>query len=321
MSSADRQQRLRIYLAFAAVYVLWGSTYLAIRVGVETIPPALLTATRFLIAGLPMLAWCALTGRSIALSRADFVRVASIGVLLLTGGNLMVSWSEQYVPSGLAALIVANVPIFVALIESWVLRGDQLSRRGVSGLFLGMAGLVVLLWPKVSAGNSLGQKELLGALGLLLASLSWATGSVCSRKWSGQLGIGPLPATAWEMTCAGTVNLMIALASGEAARLRWTPRGLAAVSYLVVCGSWLGFTAYIWLLGHVPTPKVATYAYVNPIVAVFVGWLILHERIDVYMAAGTAIVVVAVMLVTGARVRRAAPPPERVPAPAEAGAG
>jgi drug/metabolite transporter (DMT)-like permease len=305
MTHAERQHRFRVALAFGLVYVLWGSTYLGIRIVVEHIPPSVMGASRFLLAGLPMLGWCALRGRRLALTLSDFWRVLAIGVLLLTGGNVMVAWSEQYLPSGLAALIAAIVPIWVAVIESILPRGERLAGRGVAGLALGIAGLAVLMWPRLTGGGA-GHMQILGALGLVFASLSWASGSILSRR--SQLRIDPFAATAWEMTLAGLVNLGIVLALGDHHRVVWTARGVGAILYLVIFGSWIGFTAYIWLLDNVPTPKVATYAYVNPVVAVFLGWLVLHEHVDAYIAAGTAVIIAAVALVNSSKIRKAAAP-------------
>jgi drug/metabolite transporter (DMT)-like permease len=306
MTHAARQQRFRVALAFGLVYLLWGSTYLAIRIVVEHIPPAMMGASRYLLAGLPMLGWCALRGRRIGLTRSGFWRVLAIGVLLLTGGNVVLAWAEQYVPSGLAALIVAVVPIWVAVIESILPRGERLASRGLAGLALGLAGLGVLMWPRLLAGGVAGHMQILGALGLVFCSLSWAAGSILSRR--SQLRIDTFVATAWEMTLAGVVNLGIVLALGDQHRVVWTGRGVAAIFYLVIFGSWIGFTAYIWLLEHVPTSKVATYAYVNPVVAVFLGWLILHESVDVYIAAGSAVIIAGVALVNSSKIHKAAAP-------------
>jgi drug/metabolite transporter (DMT)-like permease len=327
MTSAESQHRLRVWIAFALVYVFWGSTYLAIRIAVEHIPPALLGGTRFLISGVLMLAYCWLTGRTIKLTRHEALRLFTIGVLLLTGGNVLLAYSEIYVPSGLAALIVAAVPIWVALIEGFTVGGERLGTGGWLGLMLGISGLAVLLWPQIwpvltGAENGGGNFRMqLFASGVLLAgSLSWSVGSIISRR--AKLGVGPFVATGWEMTFAGLVNSAIAFGLGDHHRVQWTARGISAVVYLIIFGSWVGFTAYIWLLEHVPTPKVATYAYVNPVVAVFLGWLILRERIDIYIAIGTIIVVAAVALVNSSKLRGAAQakaPQRELPA-CEAGA-
>jgi len=312
MGPEERQHRFRIIIAFALVYVLWGSTYLGIRIAVYDIPPATMAGTRFLVAGGLMLAWCAVTRRKISLSRRDFRRIGSVGVLLLTGGNVGVAFAEQYVATGVAALIVAAVPIWVAMIEAFLLRGDRLSRRGLGGLALGIGGLAVLMWPKLRGASLGGNMELVGALVLVAASLSWATGSVYSRRWS--LSVDHYVATAWQMVIAGLVDVSLGFALGESARVEWTPRGLAAIAYLVVAGSWVGHTAYVWLLNHVPTPKVATYAYVNPVVAVFLGWLVLDERVNANILLGAAIIVGAVALVNTSRVVRPATPVSTAPA-------
>lgn len=308
MTAAQKQHRFRVALCFALVYVFWGSTYLAIKIAVEHIPAAMMGASRFLISGPLMLAWCAMTGRSIKISKHDFLRVAAIGILLLTGGNVLLAWSEKTVDSGLAALIVAVVPIWVALIEGFILKGDRLRGRGWLGLMLGIAGLAVLLWPDLR-NTSAERARLLAAGVLLFGSLSWTVGSIISRR--SKLSIGPFAATGWEMMIAGIVNLIISIAIGDLREAVWTPRGIGAILYLVTFGSMVGFTAYIWLLDHVPTPKVATYAYVNPVVAVFLGWLIAGERLDWYIGAGMVVIVAAVALVTSSKLKQA----DAVPVP------
>lgn len=305
MTAAQKQQQFRVALCFALVYVFWGSTYLAIKIAVEHIPAALMGASRFLISGPLMLALCAMTGRTIKVSKHDFLRVAAIGVLLLTGGNVLLAWSEKYVDSGLAALIVAVVPIWVALIEGFILKGDRLRGRGWLGLVLGIAGLAVLLWPDLR-NTSAERAKLLAAGVLLFGSLSWTVGSIISRR--SKLAIGPFAATGWEMTIAGAVNLLISIAIGDFHDVVWTPRGVGAILYLVTFGSMVGFTAYIWLLEHVPTPKVATYAYVNPVVAVFLGWLIAGEQLHWYIGAGMVVIVAAVALVTSSKLRQSEVP-------------
>jgi drug/metabolite transporter (DMT)-like permease len=301
MTERERQHRFLVALNFGLVYVLWGSTYLAIRVVVtQGIPPAMMGATRFLTAGSVMLLACVLMGKKIALSRGDLIRVGAIGVLLLTGGNVGVAWAEETVPSGLAALLAAAVPLWVAIVETLILRGERLLKKGIAGLFMGIAGLVVLLWPKLMSPETGGHGVLVGAGILMFAALSWAVGSIVSRR--SDLKVDAFSATAWEMLLAGIVNLVISLSLGDQHRVVWTTRGVSALAYLVVAGSWIGFTAYIWLLNHVPTAKVATYAYVNPIVAVFLGWLILHESVDAYTLAGAVVIVASVWLVNTSKV-------------------
>lgn len=290
-----------VILAFALVYVFWGSTYLGIAIAVEHIPPALMCATRFLIAGILMLAYCAVSGRPVRYAPRQLWHMAVVGILLLMGGNLTLSFAEQILPSGLSALLIAVTPLWFLVLDAWLLGDHHISRRGTIGLALGIAGMVVLLWPKLTASSTLGRRELGWSLSLLFGSFSWALGSVLSKLWH-SADLDPLSSTAWQVIFAGLANLIFAVLHGDFARAVWTPRGVIAVLYLVVGGSWIGYTSYIWLLRHVPTSKVSTYAYVNPVVAVFLGWLVLHEPIDRYILMGSAIVVASVILVTSAKV-------------------
>jgi len=302
MTPTRRPSRFSVFLAFGLVYFFWGSTYGAIDVAVEHIPPALMCGVRFLIAGVFMLAFCGLRGRTIRYNARQLGEMAVVGVLLLMGGNLTLSYAETHIASGLAALIVAATPLWFLVLDTLLLGDHHVSGRGKIGLGLGIAGLIVLLWPQLTATSSFGRQELWASLSLQGGSFSWALGSVLAKKWKSP-EIDQFSATAWEMIAAGLANLLFAVVVGDFSRVVWTPRGIGATLYLVVCGSWIGYTAYIWLLGHVPTSKVSTYAYVNPVVAVFLGWLILHERVDSYILAGSAIVIASVALVTSAAVK------------------
>ena len=288
-------------LAFGLVYVFWGSTYLGIAIAVEHIPPALMCATRFLIAGTLMLAYCALRGRPIVYSARRLRQMAVVGTLLLMGGNLTLSYCEQILPSGLSALLIAVTPLWFLVLDAWLLGHHQISRRGSIGLALGIVGMIVLLWPKLTATGSIGRRELWYSLSLLGGSFSWALGSILSKLWH-SAELDPLSSTAWQVTFAGIANLAFALVNRDLSRVVWTAGGVAAVLYLVVGGSWIGYTSYIWLLRHAPSSKVSTYAYVNPVVAVFLGWLVLHESLDFYILLGSAIIVASVVLVTSAKV-------------------
>jgi drug/metabolite transporter (DMT)-like permease len=289
-----------VILAFGLVYLFWGSTYLAIDIAVRTIPPALMCGIRFSIAGTVMLAVCAVTGRKVLYSPKQIVLAAIAGLLLLMGGNLTLSFAELAVPSGLAALIIAITPLWFLVLDSLLLGHHRISGRGKAGLALGILGLFILFWPELQAG-SLGHRELWASVSLLFGSFSWALGSVLSKRW--QSGMDVFSATAWQVVAAGVGCVLFALFAGDLHHVVWTARGLGAVAYLVVCGSWIGYTAYIWLIANVPTSKVSTYAYVNPVVAVFLGWLVLHERVDRFILAGSAIVVLSVVLVTSAKVK------------------
>jgi len=296
----QRPSRWMVFLAFGLVYLFWGSTYLGIDIAVQSIPPALMCGLRFSVAGVVMLAVCAATGRRILYSPRQIALAAVVGLLLLMGGNLTLSYAELSVSSGLAALIIAITPLWFLVLDSLLLGDHHISGRGKAGLALGILGLFILFWPELQAGT-IGHREFWSSLSLLGGSFSWALGSVLSKRW--QSGIDVFSATGWQVTAAGAGNLLFALLNGDLPRATWTVHGLSAVLYLVVCGSWIGYTAYIWLLEHVPTSKVSTYAYVNPVVAVFLGWLILHERVDRFILAGSAVVVLSVILVTSAKVK------------------
>jgi len=298
----SEQHRWRVMSAFALVYVFWGSTYLGIGVAVRYVPPYVMTGTRFVIAGLVMLAYCAWSGRKIAVSAGQLLRLGVIGCLLLTLANTLLAWAEQTLPTGLAALIVGITPLWFLVVDSFLMRGDRVSARGYLGLLLGIIGIAVLLWPKLQSVNVREHRQLYAAFILMFGSFCWSVGSALSKRW--QKGIDPFSASGWEMAIAGVLNLMIAEVLGEYPHAHWTPQAMAAVGYLIIFGSWVGFSAYIWLLQHVSMSKVATYAYVNPVVAVFLGWMFLHERVDIFIAAGTAIIVLSVALVTGAKVSK-----------------
>ncbi|HET7440025.1 MAG TPA: EamA family transporter [Terriglobales bacterium] len=304
MTEAERQHRWMIVLAFGLVYLFWGSTYLGIRIAVEQIPPALMCGVRFTIAGLLMLLYCGLTGRAIRYSTKQLSQMAVIGILLLMGGNLTLSYAERVVPSGLAALLICVTPLWFLVLDSLLLGDHRISQRGLLGLLLGIVGMGVLLWPDLRTTTALGRRELWAALTLPFGSLSWALGSVLSKRW--QADEDRLSSTAWQMTFAGVANLLLAFGIGDFSRAVWTGRGVGAIVYLIVCGSWIGYTAYIYLLAHVPTSKVSTYAYVNPVVAVFLGWAIENEVVNHFILAGSAIVVASVVLVTSAKVKNRA---------------
>lgn len=293
--------RSRVALSFGLVYVLWGSTYLAMRIAVRDFPPYVAGAVRYLAAGPIMLAFCALVGRKVRITRQDLVRLLGIAVLLLCLGNIGVLWGEEYVASGFAALIVALLPIWVVIIETWILRDGRMSRQGFFGLALGIVGLLVLLWPRLTAGTHLGHLELIGTGILGVGSFCWALGSVFSSRW--EVSVDVFASAAWQMTLAGFINAAVAALSGQFRHARWTAPAFESVGYLVIFGSWIGYSAYIWLLEHVPTPKVATYTYINPIIAVFLGWLLLKEKVDAHMLVGTAIIIGSVALVNSSKLK------------------
>jgi drug/metabolite transporter (DMT)-like permease len=300
LSSPERTFRANVIVAFALVYVLWGSTYLGIAIAVRNIPPLLMGATRFIIAGVLMLLWRKLRGHSIAVPPRDLFRLTVIGCLLLTTGNVVLGLAETMIATGLAALLIAITPLWFLILERFFFaRNERIAPRGLAGIALGIVGVIVLLWPDLTGAVRVGRRDLIGATLVLFSSMSWATGSVLSKRWHVQAD--PYTASGWEMLNAGLVNLVLALMVGDQHTVVWERHSVAAVGYLVIAGSLVGFTAYVWLLRNVPTPKVATYAYVNPIVAMILGWAINGERFTPYIFAGAAVVLASIVLVTGAK--------------------
>jgi drug/metabolite transporter (DMT)-like permease len=301
MANSLPASRWKVIFAFGLVYVFWGSTYLGIGIAVEHITPGIVCAARFFIAGVVMLAYCATAGHRVVFPPRQLWHFAVVGILLLMGGNLTLAYAEQIVPTGLASLLVSITPLWFLVLDSMLLGDHHISSRGKLGLAIGIVGVFILIWPDLHQHTSLGRRELGWLLALPFGSFSWAFGSVLSKKWQ-TAAHDPFSAIAWQVVFAGIANGAFALLFEKPQQVTWTMRGLGAILYLIVCGSWIGYTAYIWLLQHVPTSKVSTYAYVNPVVAVFLGWLILHERIDRYILMGSVIIVVSVILVTSAKV-------------------
>lgn len=305
--------RAALVAAFAAVYLIWGSTYLAIRFAIETLPPFLMAGTRFVIAGALLYAWMRMRGQPRP-SAQHWRATAVVGGLLLLGGNGLVVWAEQWVASGVAALLVATVPFWMVLLD-WLRPGGVRPSAGIFlGLLIGFGGIALLIGPGDWAGGGVYG---LGAAALVLASLSWAVGSIYSRG-AALPQSAPL-ATGMEMLAGGGLLLLVGTLLGEVGRV--DPAGIslrsaAALLYLIVFGSLIGFSAYIWLLGVSTPARVSTYAYVNPVVAVFLGWLLANEPLTPRIGLAVAIIVGAVMVITTRRTPAPAPATVR---PAAAG--
>lgn len=296
---------LLVAAALAVVYVVWGSTYLAIRIGLDGgLPPFVLAASRFLLAGGLLYPWAVRRGDRVGdrPTATHWRSAAIVGGLLLFGGNGAVTWAERLIPSGVAALLVATTALWMALFGR-VVFGERFTTRHVVGLLIGFAGVAVLVNPQGA-----GAFNLLGTGAVLFAALSWAFGSLISRRLT--LPSRPLVATAMQMLAAGAMFTVLAVARGELGQLRaaeLTPAALGAVAYLVVFGSLLAFSAYVWLLRHADTALVSTYAYVNPAVAVLLGWLVLGERVDARMVLAGGVIVAAVALIVTASTRKKSP--------------
>jgi drug/metabolite transporter (DMT)-like permease len=294
--------RLRIGASLATVYVVWGSTYLAIAVAIRSLPPLAMSSIRFGLAGLLLYAWAYRGGGRP--SRREWVAAAVVGGALLVVGNGGIAWAEQRVSTGVAALLVAVMPLWMALLDRGIY-GRAITRVQSLGLLVGLAGVVLLVGP---TGGSL---DLLGAVVCLGACLFWAAGSLYAR--GAPLPSDPLRAASLQMLAAAVALAIVAGADGEWAATDVAGMGLgsvAALAYLVLVGSILAYTAYGWLLANAPTPLVATYAYVNPVVAVLLGWAFNGERVGwrTLLAAGAIVVSVALTVSGGRRLRRAPTP-------------
>lgn len=302
--------RARLLAAFTAVYVIWGSTYLAIRFAVETLPPLLMAGARFTIAGLLLLAWSRFVQRAQRPSRSDWRTGLMSGALLLLGGNGAVVWAETRVPSGIAALLVAVVPLWMVLLD-WLRPGGRRPAAPVFvGLALGLVGLGLLVGP--DALNGEGTVNPAGALVLMAGSLSWAVGSLlikrAPRATTGLNGSGT------QMLAGGLCLLAAGLALGELAQLdlaHVAGRSLIGFLYLVTFGSLIGFTAYFYLLAHTTAAKAATYAYVNPVVAVVLGWAFANEPLTMRTILAAAVILAGVAIITVTRDARAGASEER----------
>ncbi len=301
--------RSKLIAAFAAVYIIWGSTYLAIRFVLETMPPFSTAGGRFIISGAILYLWTRSRGEA-APTALHWRNTAIVGACLLLGGNGGVMWAEQYVPSGIAALLVAILPFWMVLLD-WIRPGGSVPSRGVMiGLIVGIIGLVVLIGPDAlnpSAASEAAAREgngvnLGAAVVLLLASLAWAVGSIFSQHST--LPRSATLSTGMEMLCGGALLFVLGVITREP--MQFDPAGVSARSmagflYLVTFGSLVAFTAYIWLLKHASPARVSTYAYVNPVVAVFLGWALAGETLSVRTAIAAAIIIGAVALITTAR--------------------
>jgi drug/metabolite transporter (DMT)-like permease len=292
-----------IWTAILILYVVWGSTYLAIRVAVESIPPFVMGAVRFAIAGLVTLAAVAIARHDTVAwpTRRELRDCAIVGTCLMFGGMGLVSWAEQTVPSGIAGVLVAMMPVWVAIYGRAFFR-ERLPALAVVGIAVGMAGVVILVGQGVALDRSL---DPLGVAALIVSPLAWAAGATFAANRA-RLPTDPFVATGLQMLSGSIVLAAAAVLSGELALFRpaaVTLDGVLATGYLTVVGSLVAFTAFAWVIRHAPLPLVATYAFVNPVIAVFLGWLLLHEAVGPVQLAAGGVIVAGVALIIVARSR------------------
>ena len=287
----------RAYLAWVAVCLIWGTTYLGIRIALETIPPLLMAAMRWIVAGGLLILVLKLRGVRMP-QRAEWPALAVLGILLLGFGNGAVVWAEQTVPSGLTAVLVATSPFWMVGIDALMPDGERLTLRRTFGLILGFGGIVMLVWPEIRVGEG-GPTFLGGVISAQVACIGWAVGSSYAR-WRGRGHAkeeNVLASAAFEMLFGGIALLAVALLMHETTRLVFSPRSAGALLYLTFVGAIAGFSAYAYALKHLPVATVSLYAYVNPIIAMILGTLVLQEPLNARMAVAAAVVLAGIALV------------------------
>jgi drug/metabolite transporter (DMT)-like permease len=321
MEAATHRPKWKTLLAFAIIYFVWGSTFLAIRIGVREVPPLLLAAMRFLVAGLVLYGWMTLRGER-SPSGQQWRSAAILAILIFVIDYGLLFWAEQRVPSGVAAVMLATIPAFMALSEIIVLRTQRLTVRLALALLIGLAGVAVLMSRSLSLGGD--PIDSLGAAALIVASISFSISSALARKL-------PLPSSkvmssGAQMLAGGVFLVLTAAALGEFRRFHPSTVSSGAwlsLLYLIVPGSIIGFTAYVWLIGHQSPTKVGTYAYVNPVVAVLLGYFLAGEPLGLRTILGTLFVLISVLVITTTPAKRPAAlgPPPRQQSRSSAGRG
>ena len=292
MVQSRRASSLNVWLALGIVYVVWGSTYLAIAIAVQTLPPFLYAGLRFLLAGVILTGWLAFRGVDLRVSRRELQGAAVVGILMLSVANGLVVLAERTVPSGVAALIVASIPLWIVVYR--MVSGEPVGRDLLAGVLLGLVGVAVLVVP----GGLNGTVDPIGAIMLFVATLAWALGTFLSPRLATPRNA--LVSTSYQMLAGGVALLVAGLGRGELAHVdpaTFSSSSLIAFAYLVVFGSLVAFSAYTWLLQNASVSLVSTYAFVNPVVAVVLGALILAEPITPTIVIGAAIIVVAVAFI------------------------
>jgi len=296
-----REQKLA-WAAWVTICLVWGTTYLAIRVALETIPVFLLAGLRWTAAGLALGAFSVVTGRRLPGPRM-WGSLALLAFLMNVVGNGFVVWAEQFVASGLTAVVIASVPFWSVGIESSLKGGERLQWRALAGLAVGFAGIVVLVWPEITMGGGEGRAVIGGVIALQLACLGWALGTSYTKRHPSSAD--PLAASTVQMIFSGAMLLGIATANDEWSRLHFTPRTLGAMIYLTVAGSIVAYTAYVYAVKHLPISTVSLYAYINPLIAVALGTLLLGERFSFRIIIAAGLVLAGIAVVRGVQSPRA----------------
>ena len=291
MNSVFKNEDNKVFLAYIAVCILWGSTYLAIRIGVGEFPPTIFAGIRFLVAGSLMLAFSVYKKLKLPVTFSEIMKISIVGLFLLLGGNGCVVWAETRIHSGMASLIVATVPLFIALIELVLPNRSPLNAKGWLGLLIGFAGVALLVFPNSSKTPT----DTIGIILLLIGAFSWAVGSVYSKNFKTSSSI--IPNIAIQMLAGGLGLSIVGAFFGEFSAIHVTSKGIGAMLYLIFFGSIVGYSCYVYILQKWPATKAGTYAYVNPLVAILLGALILNEPISISVILSTVVILSGVVLV------------------------
>ncbi len=289
--------KTKIWIALIALYIVWGSTYLAIRFAVETIPPFMMAGTRFLIAGIILFVWRRAAGDPMP-TKKQWISTAIVGTALLLGGNGLVSWAEQRVPSGIAALMVSTIPLWLVIFEAIRPRGIKPTWRAIIGLLIGFGGVFLLIGPAEFGGKSATQFDTLGTIALLCAAFIWAFGSIYTKH--ADMPKSSLMSTGAEMLTGAVALFIVSAGSGELNGFHFAAvsmRSWLGLAFLIFIGSLVGFVAYGWLLQNAPISLVSTYAYVNPVIAVFLGSWLAGEPLTPRILLAAAIIIGSVVLI------------------------
>jgi drug/metabolite transporter (DMT)-like permease len=298
-------KRVQMAFAIASVYILWGSTFVAIRYVAQMLHPAFISGLRYVIASAISMTYLLLRRHSIRLSRREWWQVALLGLVMFTTNTTLINYGSKVLSAGLTALFIASIPIFITLLEAALPGGSSMNKMGWAGTFTGFAGLA-LLTSRSIRGQSLSSANALACAALMIAAIAWAVGSVLSQRMS--MKASPLVSSTWQMLIAGSINMLIGVICGGLRSSHWTRGAWLATLYLAIFGSLAGYTSYMFLLRNVRLSTVATYAYVNPIVAVLLGWALLHETLhgSEWLGMGIVLVSVAVVIASKPRVAKSA---------------
>lgn len=290
MIALARDRKGFAYVAFVTVCIVWGTTYVAISVALETVPVLLVAGLRWMAAGLMLSVFMLATGRGLPRPRL-WAPLALLGFLMNIVGNGFVVYAQQFVASGLTAVLIATTPFWSALLERLLPNGERFSKRSLTGLALGFSGIVVLVWPEMTNGGAGGRSFVIGVIAIQLACIGWVIGTSFAKRH--ELGDNPFRSTALQMVFSGIMLLGAATANGDWAQLSFTPRTVAAMLYLSIAGSLIAYSAYIYAIQHLPLQLVSLYAYINPMIAVALGTLLLSEPLS------ARIIVAAVLVFAG----------------------